>query len=391
MRHANQQQVQLSRVTSRPGRFDGFRGRPTRILLPLAGLAVVVAVALVLHPVHFGDEPTTSLPGAQPPPSPSAAATVDAATANEKVRYGVFVGTDASQVRRFERVTGQNVVDVLDFGQRGSWDDIANPATVLAHWRGDTKHRLILAVPLLPTSLKPTRLSAMKAGAAGDYNQYFKALAQRLVAADHQDAVLRIGWEFNIKDWAWGTPDAKSFRAFFRQVVTTMRSVPGADFWIDWNVNNGFTPYDGTKYWPGDAYVDSVGVDAYDIDGTVYPYPKNCRTVCREKLQERAWDEVIFGGERGLQFWSQFAAEHDKPLALSEWGLWDRLNDHTGGAENPFYIRQMHDFITSPLNNVAYAAYFNSDDPESKHSLLDGEFPASAKVFKDLFGGKTSG
>jgi hypothetical protein len=210
------------------------------------------------------------------------------------------------------------------------------------------------------------------------------------VAQGHEDAVIRIGWEMTLKSWPWGIKDYEVYTKFWRKIVTAMRSVPGEKFKFDWNVNNGFNDYrDATKYYPGDKYVDYVGVDAYDLNATVYPYPKKCNTECRTTRQQEAWDENIFGNEWGLDFWSGFANSHKKPLSLPEWGLWTLFNGSDGGDDNPYYIKQMYEFINDPNNNVAYAAYFNYDDADGNHTL-DKAFPKGGKMYKKLFAVKKS-
>lgn len=87
------------------------------------------------------------------------------------------------------------------------------------------------------------------------------------------------------------------------------------------------------EYYPGDDYVDYVGIDAYDVSYAwrTYPYPDDCDAGCRADRQERAWDKAIHGGKRGLEFWADFARHRGKPLTLPEWGLWDRDDEHAGG------------------------------------------------------------
>jgi hypothetical protein len=295
----------------------------------------------------------------------------------------VFKATPGD-VAGFERWLGRKVKDVVHFSDRNTWSQIANPH--LAAWK-NADYRLIYAVPLLPRDKQASKESSMRAGARGEHNEYFATLGRNLVAAGHEDAVLRVGWEFNLKSWPWGIADHEVFKKYFRQVVDTMRAVPGSKFKIDWNVNNAFNPYDATKYYPGNTYVDYVGVDAYDLDGTVYPYPKRCDSACRLELQTRAWDEVIFGGERGLDFWSLFAARHKKPMTFPEFGLWD-MPDGSGGGDNPYFIEQMHDFITWAPNNVAYAAYFDVDGKDGEHSLRKS-FPVAGRHYLKWFGRQT--
>ncbi len=213
-------------------------------------------------------------------------------------------------------MAGADVEYVVDFSARGTWDNIANPQYLFDEW-ADTPYRLVYGVPLLPTDVEGV---SIQAGAAGDYNDYFRNLADNLVKAGQEDAVLRVGWEFNLESWKWASDDAESWKAFYRNVVETMRSVDGAKFEFDWNVNGGPNKYDAANYYPGDDVVDYVGVDAYDVSGAAYPYPDDCDSACYVKAQKKAWDVSIYGGDRGLQYWSQFAKDHGKPLSIPEWG-----------------------------------------------------------------------
>lgn len=318
-----------------------------------------------------------------------------------KGRMGAYTGTDQQATRAFADWWGQKLSYAVDFGGRDTWGDIANPASVLSEWK-DSGYTLVLAVPMLPTELIPgyqpddtsdatqdKKKSFMKRGGEGEYNQYFKQLAQNLVAADQEKAVLRIGWEMNIETWMWGTDDTADYKAFFQEIVKTMRSVDGAKFKFDFNVNNGFNPNPGEEYYPGDKYVDYVGVDTYDVDGNVYTAkyanPKKCDQACRQEAQTTAWNEAIFGGAHGLNFWTDFAQQHKKPISLPEWAVWDRYADGTGGADDPLFIEFMHDYITRPANNVAYANYFEYISDQGTHSL-EKSFPKSAKTFRKLFG-----
>ena len=363
--------------TPRTGQANRYRNPWPRIGGLLITALMTMNVVLLMRDSD-PPPPMRTIPiGAEPN-----AAEVISPGPQRKARFGVFVGTDRHDLTEFERFAGRPVQDVVDYSARNTWADISDPDLVARYWKGTDK-RLIYAVAMLPDTLKPRKDAAMRAGARGRYNQQFVDLAEHLVATGHENAVLRIGWECNLKNWAWGIKDARTYRQFFRQIVVSMRSVPGARFEIDWNVNNGYNPYDGTKYYPGDQYVDYVGVDAYDLDSTVYPYPERCSATCRLEIQQRAWNEVIHGGPRGLDLWSAFAARHRKPLTLPEWGLWDPPN-HTGGQDNPFYIEQMHDFIELSPNHVAYAAYFNFDGVrDGTHRLA--RFPNSRTMFRRLF------
>ena len=83
-----------------------------------------------------------------------------------------------------------------------------------------------------------------------------------------------------------------------------------------------------------------------------------------------------------MAFWAGFAREHGKPLALPEWGLWERP-DGIGGGANEFFLRQMVGFIGDPANNVAYHAYFEFDGDDGAHRLMT-TFDEVGEVYRDL-------
>jgi hypothetical protein len=336
-----------------------------RLLLALgATLVVLVVIAVIALVVRPGQSETTST-----------------ATSPTGVPLGVFRQTDTAKITAFETWLGRPVDDVVDFSARATWNDIAAPDYLLKEWQG-TSYRLIYAVPMLPTDAAAT----MDLGATGTYDGYFSALATALVKSGQENAILRIGWEFNLGSWPWSVENEKIYVAYFRHIVTAMRAVSGQKFQIDWNLNNGSNTYDAQWYYPGDDVVNSIGVDAYDVTGAVYPYPTSCDATCRLSTQKKAWDEQIYGGDHGLKYWSAFAAKHGKPLSLPEWGLWQRP-DGTGGGDDPYYLQQMYNFITNKANNVSYQAYFELNyGTDGSHSLLES-FPVSAKLYRKLFGG----
>lgn len=104
---------------------------------------------------------------------------------------------------------------------------------------------------------------------------------------------------------------------------------------------------------------------------------------------------MLLRGNHGLEFWSRFAREHRKPLAIPEWGLNNRLDQgkQRGGLDNVYFVVQMHGFLTDPANNVAFHCYFDVQAPDGHHQLSPGpggnektEFPRAAAKFRELFG-----
>nr|WP_269328717.1 glycosyl hydrolase [Kineosporia babensis] len=310
-------------------------------------------------------------------PAPAQAAEVRGA--EKKVKLGVFRGTSPGQVRAFGHWLDRDVQYVVDFSSRTTWNEIADPEHMLRTWQGQG-YRMVYGVAMLPTR----QSSSIRAGARGEYNHHYRRLAENLVAHGQGNAVIRLGWEFNLSSWKWHPRNSRDFKAYWRHVVRTMRSVPGAqNLKFDWNVNNGGKT-DSRRFYPGNKYVDFIGVDVYDISWPHYPYPKNCGKTCRNNRQAAAW-KLIRDQKYGLKFWSRFARSKNKPLTFPEWGAWRRFEDRKGGADNPYFISRMHAFIDDPKNRVAYHAYFDFDTAQGHHELRT--LPNAGRRYRQLFGG----
>jgi hypothetical protein len=313
-------------------------------------------------------------------------------------------------VEAFGRWIGHPDVWAEDFTDNSSWDNIENPGWLLKPWgkwvMQRPGRRLILGVPLLPGpwdgsgpiagSIDLKIPVSLEKGAAGDYDRHFAALAKNLVAQGLGETILRPGWEFNGGWYTWrGAGKADALAAYWRHIVRAMRAVPGAaGLRFCFNPSVGYQGFPAEQAWPGDEFVDYVGVDVYD-DAWVkdtYPWPADATQSEIAARQKKVWDTIHYGGDHGLKFWARFAADHHKPLALPEWGIDDRP-EHHGGMDDPYFIEQMHAFITDPKNNVAFQCYFDVEAPDGHHQLSPGlkgdektEFPRAAAKFRELFG-----
>jgi hypothetical protein len=342
--------------------------RPRRLWWVVAGVLVVVLV--IAAAVYFTRDRIELAPEDQVDNRPAVTAKV-----------GVFRGTDVPEVQAFQDWLGRDVDYVVDFSTRATWAEITQPVYMIEAWKG-TGYRPVYSMALLPEDPAET----MERGAAGEYDHYFKDLARLLVEGDQADAILRLGWEFNLEDSRWSTGDPQVFIDYYRHVVAAMREQPGQQFEFDWNPNNGKAKYDAAKYYPGDDVVDYVGIDSYDVAWGfhTYPYPDDCDADCRSGRQKNAWNRSIYGGSRGLKFWSDFARTKGKPMSFPEWGMWQREDNH-GGGDDAAYLRRMKAFIDDPKNRVAYHSYFEVDGHDGPHRLMT-TYPEAGKVFKSLFG-----
>jgi len=329
-----------------------------------------------------------------------------AAAAAELGVYRWDAPTGPANVDAFRLWLGAPVQLAEAFEARETWDAISGAAWQLGPWsqwvRAASGRNLILGVPMLPgpeNRSGPDQVFgtsddvSLDKCAAGQYDAYWRNLANQLAYYGLHWAYLRLGWEMDGSWYAWGAPKGSgreaAYAGCFRRVVETMRAAQPANQWkFVWNPTATWTdPAWLNAVWPGDAYVDVVGLDLYDQSwaANTYPYPSTCDSACRLSRQQTAWNSHAWY----LQTLRDFARAHGKPFALPEWGLYTRSDGH-GGGDNPYYIEKMQQFIADPANTVLFHVYFDVKAPDGDHHIsgLDAvsAFPQSAAKFRQLFG-----
>jgi hypothetical protein len=238
--------------------------------------------------------------------------------------------------------------------------------------------------------------ATLAACARGEYDVHFAAVGRALVDADLHDAIVRIGWEFDGDWFPWSARDHEGeYAGCFQSAVRAMRSV-GGTFSFEWSASDDvfMRPLDALiASYPGDAYVDIFGVNAYDVSwaANTYPLPADCDASCASQHRTAAWDDLM----QGVFFMRDLAASRGKPISIPEWGLWERSDGH-GGGDNADYIARMHAFVNDPQNRVFYQAYFDIDWGDGAHQISNvgdsvdqthtTRFPAAAAKYRELFG-----
>jgi len=294
-----------------------------------------------------------------------------AQAANPASTLGVYRGAaNPSGVAAFAQWLGAPINYAEDFLPGDSWSTIESPSWWLNAWKG-TSYRMVYGVPIIPDTG-----GSLAEGASGAYNAHFKKLAENLVAAGQGNAILRLGWEFGGGWYHWhvaSTTDAANYAAFWRQIVTTMRAAaPNLAF--DWNPIWGWQSVDPTAAYPGDGYVNYIGIDVYD------------QSWCANYTDAAArWSDAL-SAQWGLTWHRDFAAAHGKPMSFPEWGVATRSDGH-GGGDAPYFVQKMTQWIAQ--NNVGYHVYFDFDAPDGAHDLMDGSFPNSAAALKTAIGAAT--
>jgi len=345
-----------------------------------------------------------SNPPSAPPPTFSTipVTTIPSGPTTALPALGVYAGNNnQAGLNNFAATTGAHVTLAevylpweANTGTSVGWSyltTLSNLASWLSTWAG-TSDQMVIGVPMVALNGSGNPENTLAQGAAGDENANFVAIAKNLVALGFGNAILRPGWEFDGNWYPWtvqSNSDAANFAAYWRNIVTAMRSVPGANFkflWspagfqsLSWNINDAY---------PGNAYVDSVSLDVYDWswDGTIFPSgdPHNSATVAQSKA---VFNQYLTDTE-GLNWLASFAQAHNKPIVIPEWAVNSRTDGH-GLGDDPTFINDMYNwFIT---NHVAWVIYFVDDVVDNNNQaidflLTDGHFPNSLAAFEADFG-----
>lgn len=209
-------------------------------------------------------------------------------------------------------------------------------------------------------------------GASGAYDAHIKKLAQNLVSRGLGTSVIRLGAEMN-GDWRIDqigdtTAARRDWARYWARTVRVMRTVPGANFIFDWNINGGYRPIPFNEYYPGDDVVDIIGVDQYD-------------SLWQQKTSNRFAE--VAGQRGGMYDIATFAKAHNKPLSLPEVGLVDRAN--RGAGDDPAYVSGVGTYLKN--NRVAYIGYF---DHNVSGTLRLDQVPRSASRWRASIGNGTA-
>lgn len=291
----------------------------------------------------------------------------------------MYTGADQSDLAAFSKAADSTVnCAVLYNDANPGWQQWISPwftrpsggGTNWSQWiKADpAQRRVVVTQEMVPDNV-PANWRVL--GAQGAYDQYAKKLAANLITAGMGDAVIRLGHEMN-GNWyhdSLGSNPAqyKDWAAYYARIVRAMRSVPGAHFLFDWDINVGYRVIPLSSFYPGNSVVDMVGMDLYDAG--MPGNPKN---------EKDRWDSLYHEPEGPGQIIA-FARAHGKPLSIPEWGLDD--SSAGGIGDDSTYVRGIASIIRD--NNVVYQSYF--DRPTGGVLYLQNVPPALA-LWKGYYG-----
>lgn len=249
-------------------------------------------------------------------------------------------------VRLHEMFTGRKNGWAPSEGGGGMYDGVARS-------ENNPQLRSIVTYALIPSSERSNGQPLQRC-AAGQFDEHYRKFGNAMKAKGISSIIIRPGWEWTLSSWAWGTGNdvslAPVYASCFRRFVDAVRNVyPENKFLIDWNIHQDASPASMAAGWPGDNYVDIIGVDIYDA----YYGPASCANdpACRwSNRTQKVLDKV-----------HAFAQSKNKPTSIPELGIWSGGNDNRGGGDNPYFIQKICEWVKNPANRVVYYAYFNAN------------------------------
>jgi len=279
------------------------------------------------------------------------------ATAGELATpLSAYSANDPKLIQQFEKWLGCPVPHLMVFTDQASWEGIGWPQWFIDQFRA-LDRPVLWSVAMIP------KHASLKDSATGAYNRYYVSAAQALAKTKPwPDGTIRVrlGWELNGNWFPWAARGKeKEFVATFRHIVNSFRSVSDK-FRFEWNINYGES-MDPLKAYPGDDYVDIIGMDFY----WKHEYLPSDPVKAFEAIRDNRY---------GLRFIEDFAAKRGKPTAYSEWGI-------QGDNAAPF-LRMLRDWISQ--HNVLYTNYWNHD-ADYAGLLSSSRWPASEAAFREAF------
>jgi len=361
--------------------------------LKITLLVALVAIAFVGGLAVVGSAPST----ASTTTSPAATATTTTIPSTSTASGGLIVAGPSrseclapningsglralqSAITNFDEITGTSVSCISTYLNGAptwsAWEHpwVTNALYGYSAWVAEApqSRELVLQVDLIPSSLKDANdpLSWERPCAAGAFNSYATQLGKSLVAAGLQNSVIRLGAEMNgtwEADFVGTTPVEQQLwvRCFDNEVIG-LRRAAGGHFLIDWNPNACKYDLPYSRLYPGNSYVDIMGLDLFDVSCIAPRTPYSFAQLAKEPA--------------GLSSFEAFANAHKKPMSFPEWGL-----SMVPSGDDPKYIDGIGSAFAN--NNFAFETYFDGMGGKVKALPIGPRTPLSLPAFQQWFG-----
>lgn len=290
-------------------------------------------------------------------------------------RLSVNLGNIGSitELTRFEDWLSGRKTDMVDFFT--GWTDWTNYTDTVSYvynlYIGMGDKDIEWSIPMFITG------GSYATAAGGSYDVHWKDLAELILlyhskTRPHGPILIRLAYEFNyqfIGPWQ-ATGDVANFLITWRRCVDVFRSV-SRRFKFEW-CPAFVDSANIVQYWPGDNWVDIVGIDIYVYLGS----PQGSGPFTGDPAGAISY--YITGSQQcGLTQMKAFADAHGKPLTVSEWGC------GTNGFES--FIDAWAAALTS--KGVLHHGLWNQGASSPYDSRLDDEsYPTTGSAFQKNFG-----
>jgi hypothetical protein len=261
---------------------------------------------------------------------------------------GVIASSDpaaknASILPAWDQAVGKKAAVRLGFRYFTGYDTFGNATS---HPETDLQHCAAAGVtPMITWQFDRSNMDAYRtedavgAVANGTYDNYIRERARECKAFG-QPVFIRLGHEFNYGGYAWSKHPAEYVKAWQR-VVDIFRQEGATNVAFVWCANfpsRDYPPTDANgglaqidPYYPGDGYVDWVGMDCYNIPD----YERN--------LTRMLGDPSNTNG-----FYYKYCVQKGKPLYLGEVGCAESLTNTKGWPVSTDALnkaRWLHDWL----------------------------------------------
>ncbi len=176
----------------------------------------------------------------------------------------------------------------------------------------------------------------------GQYDAFFRQYAREARSAI-EPVYFRFGFEMNGDWFEWGGKPTAFIAAWRRvhRIFAVEGAVNVSWVWAPNAISGPRTPDNGLeKYWPGDAYVDVIGLDGYNFGDDHSPWHRwvSCREIFSDALEHIAASGVT------------------QPVLITGFAC----ADDTAGGRRALWIKNAHAFFTGRPEIIG-AIWFNYD------------------------------
>jgi hypothetical protein len=230
--------------------------------------------------------------------------------------------------------------------------DGVNPTPVWDLYK-DWSGVMVLSAAMAGSTNSPDYDSNMRACATGAYDGYWRTFAQNAAAhgRNGDNTVISLAHEFNGTWFKWNPSKVglDVWLSCWRHVYTAIHE--RSSLRVVWVFSAAVNTTAGGDYsvasawdaYPGDAYVDVIGVNRYDFKALGSATSNDWRATC--------------GNPQDICAAAKFAREHGKLLGIPEWSM-DR--GIYGNPDRVGFVQMMHQFFVDNRDVLMFENHFDN-------------------------------